>query len=238
MNASLSQLYEETKSALDEKVFVYNQSIIDKRRNLNDRAANPLYLKVSDEYISSPNKIMVFGQETNYWATECGNGGAYCGKIQDVTNIYDKFYLKNGFKSHKSPFWNEFKRIVNGTKKHNTSVIWNNINKIGRLGKGNIKSINDIQFEHFRVIKNEIEILKPSILLFFTGFEYDNFIRKQIGDFKTKAIIEGKLDEIQFENELSNLKCYRTFHPNYLYLGKMRKQVMDRLLEEVNKNYR
>ena len=237
MNEQLLDLYNSTKSILDEKIFAYNQSIIDQGRNLHERAANPLYLKVSEDYMNSPNKIMVLGQETNYWGSECGDNGAYCGRIEDVISIYDKFYLNKGIKGSKGPFWNEFRRIIVGTKMHHTSIVWNNINKVGRLGKGNVKAIDEIQFKSFRVVADEIRILKPKILVFLTGRNYDHFIQEQVGNFETVAIIENNIAEIQFQNEFADLKCYKTFHPNYLYFTKMNSQVMDRLIGEINRNY-
>ena len=53
------------------------------------------------------------------------------------------------------------------------SMIWNNISKMSAItksGGGPVDaSVHEIEHEYFHVIPKEIEILKPNILIFFTG---------------------------------------------------------------------
>jgi len=179
---------------------------------------------------------MIFGQETNSWCNECGDKSSFSNNIDKSISIYEKFYLNNGIKSYKGPFWNEFKRIKKEIKKHNNSsvIIWNNINKIGRIGKGNLDAINKIQFENFMVIKDEIKILKPNIIIFLTGTDYDFFIKNNLRDFKQIEVSES-LYNLDFVNNYSDINFFKTYHPNALYFMKKNKIVIPKLINEVLK---
>lgn len=50
-------------------------------------------------------------------------------------------------------------------------LIWNNINKIGRHHEkvGVNSQVKNIEIEKFNIISQELEILNPDFLVFFTG---------------------------------------------------------------------
>ena len=64
-------------------------SIINYRKN-RDIATNPLLLKYNNSYENAQNKIMLFGQETNFWYKEL-NEGIYTGIKSDLLNLYNEF---------------------------------------------------------------------------------------------------------------------------------------------------
>ena len=200
-----------------------------------DRATNPFLLTIPDNYEEFQNRVMIFGQETNGWCRECGNKTVYSNSLKKSIEIYKRFYLNGGINKYRGAFWNEFKRVRDEvTKSKSVFFIWNNINKIGRVGKGNVAEIDKLQFSHFNVIKEEIRILKPEIFIFFTGPNYDHFIRKNIGDFKQK-MINDSLYEVEFSGEFSNIKAFKTLHPNGLYLKGKNRIVIPNLINEIKK---
>jgi hypothetical protein len=100
------------------------------------------------------------------------------------------------------------------------SYVWNNIIKMGKKSTAGCPPdyIYDIEQEHFCVVKEELDILKPDVILFHTGPDYD-------------ARIENKLGELTFEpfpsydeRELAKIKlpytdfAYRTYHPRFLFM--------------------
>jgi hypothetical protein len=225
-----------------EKIYTEQLNNIDihlKKHNLNchkdNRATNPFLICVPENYLDFKNPIMIFGQETNSWCRECGMQSEYSHSLKKSLEIYKAFYLNGGIDKYPGPFWNEFKRIRREvSKSYSAFFIWNNINKIGRMGKGNVAEIDRLQFEHFNVIKHEIKILKPLVFIFLTGHNYDHFIRKNIGEFKQRNISDS-LYELQFLGEFSHIKAYKTFHPNALYLKGKNKVVIPNLIELVKK---
>ncbi|SDM41166.1 Uracil DNA glycosylase superfamily protein [Daejeonella rubra] len=228
---------------MDELISLYRErlKIVDghlKEYNLNvppeKKATNPFFITIPDDYGSYSNRIMIFGQETNGWCNECGNNSEYSNSLDKSIEIYRKFYLNGGINSYSGPFWNEFKRIRKAIQEHkNTVFLWNNVNKIGRIGKGNIKEINEIQFRYFQLIRDEIELLKPNVIVFLTGSDYDYFIENNFGKFKQTEISDS-IWEISFNDDrLKSIKSFKTYHPNALYFKGKNRTVIPNLINEI-----
>lgn len=235
-NTRLQELYNSKYQQLSDNIMRYNSSV----SNLNNRASNPLMLKINEDWQNADVKVMIFGQENNFWGGECDNGGAvFCGKVNEVIDIYETFYLNK--KRKYGPYWNEFNRIINKTttREKKVAFLWNNIVKIGRLGMGCVPAIHKITNEDFNVIAAEIRILKPNILIFLTGPDYDIKIKDALGDY-TKNEIKGydqqQMCEIKFDTDYDLALCVRTHHPNYLYFqGKPFKDgVINEIISNIN----
>jgi len=240
MNEQLITLYKEMFPSLTEKLNGYNQKILIENTDLSNQASNPLLLAINDDWENADIKIMIFGQETNYWAGECGNNAVFCGEIERVIDVYKQWFLGN--KMYNSPFWNEFRRIGRELKIEfpdlKISLLWNNISKIGRLGKGHVNEIYDITKSYFDVISDEINVLKPNYAVFFTGPpsnipSYDEFINNSLGSFERLPIRDFDIKafcELQFENKSFAKKAYRTYHPNAMYFKSIREEYMNCLI--------
>ena len=228
MNNQLLELYNKEFGKLIPKLNEYNENV-----EFDKKATNPFLIKVAENYQDFKNRIMIFGQETNTWCKECGNKSAFSNNIERSLQIYQKFYLDGGINHYRGPFWNEFKRIKKEvSKKNNATFVWNNINKIGKIGKGNLNEINKIQFKNLDVIRDELKILKPNIVIFLTGHDYDFFIQKNIGNFSQNDV-EKNLYELDFGNDFESIKFYKTFHPNALYRKGINKIVISNLINRV-----
>jgi len=228
MNEKLKELYIDRFELLTPELEEYNSTVDSEKK-----ATNPFLIRVPSNYERYQNKIMIFGQETNSWGKECGNNAVFSNNIEKSLDIYEKFYLNGGINSYRGPFWSEFKRIKKEIEKLGNSVfVWNNINKIGITGKGNLGAINEIQFNRFQVVNDEIELLKPNIIVFLTGPNYDFFIEKNIGSFKQTKISDS-LYSLEFKSKYSNIKFFKTYHPNGLYHLKKNKIVIPNLIKEI-----
>lgn len=189
------------------------------------KATNPLLIKIDeDKYNESDIKIMIFGQETNSWEN------LYNDDYNKTLNIYEEFFNSNYcMKTYGGQFWNGFKNLKNKleNKYHNKSIyfIWNNICKIGNAERNKNRAANYImtlEEKYFNIIKEEIDIIKPDIIIFFTGPNYDIILNKKISNLNFEEIQGYKIREL---SKLSNDWCtnvFRTYHPNYLYRGKGR----------------
>jgi hypothetical protein len=97
--------------------------------------------------------------------------------------------------------------------------IWNNIVKIGKLNEKGRPSdyIYEIERKYFSVIKDELQIIKPNVILFFTGPYYESKITDNFGQLKYTAL--SPFSDIQLSKvELSGTKfAFRTYHPQYLF---------------------
>lgn len=120
------------------------------------------------------------------------------------------------------------RKILKDYPNKRVSIIWNEISKLSkRKGNGGEtvgQKIHDIERQYFPVIPEEVKIVKPDILIFFTGAE----------DSKYNAYIQENFNVIGNPIALSNLSTndvaklqiegtklsYITHHPGYSPKGK------------------
>lgn len=220
-NQKLLELYKNNWDITSEKL---NSLIINSE--YKTKPTNPLLLVVSDEekFNTADIRIIIYGQETNNW------GGDFENNIDEIKCIYNDFFNTKYCFKYGGQFWNGIKLLVKKIheKYPNKSVefLWNNVVKIGRSGKKNMppKYIYKIEKEHFNVLNKEIEIIKPNLLIFLSGPNYDYIINNQIKGFNNKQRMEGftKRELLKFMVD-EKIPAYRTYHPNYLWRNNIHK---------------
>ncbi|WP_422138331.1 hypothetical protein [Endozoicomonas sp. ALC020] len=191
--------------------------------NLGDKNdfVNPFLIKVDPEKIKNSDlKVMIIGQETKGWDEENGVHKS----IDKGIDLYDRFFIKEKFYDGygRSAFWKGFRFIQKEFKtafpNKNISFIWNNISKIGRAGTTGVTSrLRDIERKHFPVVQEELNIIKPDIVLFLTGPNRDGDIKFHFPDAKIAAADSTfsvrALARVQSEY-LPKISI-RTYHPSY-----------------------
>jgi len=184
-----------------------------------DSPTNLLCLNISDDYLSSDIKLMVFGQETNDWH------GAYSGedKADWLQSIYDDFFTSKYCFSYGGQFWNGVSKLVNSIENRtgkSVGLLWNNIVKIGKDGdKGRPEdSIIDWQKPALDFIIEEIKTAQPDIVIFFTGPNYDDLLQVVFKDIIFNSIPTRTTRQLSIVTS-KNLPFHsiRTYHPNYLW---------------------
>lgn len=200
------------------------QSYHSKRNRLLTR---PLLIQLKDEkrYEGSTLKVMVLGQETNGWA-EGGIASDFTSSPQSTMNAYTNFFSDGEEVKWRGPFWNETKRFIAMLKQaHYGKTIGYTYNNIVKIGKGQGAGFPGeeafkIELETFNVIEEEIKILQPNLMLFFTG-SYDNRIEQQLGKFDLLPLADNRnVSRITFNKnffEDYTPTAYRTYHPRQLY---------------------
>lgn len=180
--------------------------------------ANPLLIAPPKDYASSTLKVMYFGKETNGWE------GAFKDSkgVQHLLGVYDAFVNNGGAAKYRGPFWNAIRRFNTVLSKlvPSLSFTYNNIIKVGKdWSKGTPpESVLRWQENWFQVIREEVRILSPDVIIFFTGPDYDRFIEKAFGPVGLEKIgnrIVRQLARLT-STGLPNA-TFRTYHPNFLY---------------------
>ncbi len=212
MNEKLKNLYESKWPAL------YNEySQIYSEKSFESKPTNPYLISVDDDYENSDIKIMIFGQETNGWYEEEDES------IRAIQSHYDKWVHKKECFSYGGHFWNGVRILLDRFKERyqnkKISFLSNNIIKIGRSeGKGFPPDyIYEMERVHFDVIKEELKIVQPNVVLFLTGPNYDSVIEDCFGKLEYTALepfSTRQLASVKIENVDS---AFRTYHPNYLF---------------------
>ncbi len=216
-NKQLAKLYKEQFSDLVNEIISENEKL-----EKSEKGTCPLLLKVPDNYLNSEMKIMVFGKETNRWYGETISD--FNLTIEEYNRYNNGWLFSKGgpfFKNGISKISQSLEKKMPGKK---ISIIWNNIIKVGKMGRGFPNSINHITQKKFNVVRQEIDVLRPDFLIFLSGPSYDQHIRNVIGEFdlvKVNGYRANELVELKFKN--ISIPAFRTYHP--IYLNQKRKTV-------------
>jgi hypothetical protein len=181
---------------------------------------NPLLLYVDneEEWTNADLRVMVFGQTTNDWE-ELGKSVEY------LQNVYNGFFNEGECWSYGGAFWNgfaRFKRIL-ADKYPGKQIryLWNDIIKIGLADNTDRPekngNIDKAECDFFHVIPDEVKILQPDMLLFLTGPDYADAIRRNFGEATSTAIppyTEREVARLAIEQVRF---AFRTYHPGYLW---------------------
>ncbi len=208
----------------------WNDYLVNIRRNCSVEPANPFLIFEPQDYYCKSKKVMICGQETQGWGNEFDTSPESA-TIEALQQLYDNFVNVGGYNS---PYW----QFVNSLKKActNVSFVCNNIVKIGKkYGAGCDDRLNELSLKYFPVLREEIVVLKPDVILFLTGPNYDWRIRNALGNFNFNPVGGiNKLVRISF-CDTSLPVAYRCYHPRYLRVSKQENIVRSFFIENVLK---
>ncbi len=239
INQKLEELY-------DSKWKNFSNALINiiNDENYDIKPTNPLLLKHKDcnEYESSEIRVMILGQETNDWGYY--EDGCFSDEIEmeKILDMYVDFYSGYKFEKHRGFFKNHFNNFLKLLKEKypekKTSCFWNNVIKVGKANDKNTppEYILKLEQEHFSVLKKEIEIIKPNVILFYSGYSYDKYILHHFPELITEDIKGFTSIELQtFKIENVDF-AFRTAHPQSLHFnGKERyKMIYDKIISEIS----
>ena len=165
-----------------------------------------LWLHDCEAYEKADVKVMIFGRETNNWndgrRPHLPNGTynfdlrtnddiiAEIMGPEGICDTYDAYcnYPEGGetnFTKRMKALVERLRRAMPGKK---VEFVWNNIHKIGRGASGPghctgqpTAEIRDIVRNRFNVVPDEIDILRPDVVIFLTGPDADNAIADTFG---------------------------------------------------------
>ncbi|MDR2119131.1 MAG: hypothetical protein LBP25_06325, partial [Tannerellaceae bacterium] len=153
--------------------------------------SNPFLICVDEEeqWTKADLKVMVFGQETCGWEGYAGTPAEY------LLDLYRRrFHGREWEEGDRRPFFRAFSLLAallaaKFPDKH-IQYLWNNIIKVGRSDEKGRPPVHiyELELEYFCVIPSEVEILRPDVILFFTGPDYDDAIRNNFGAVPQTAI--------------------------------------------------
>lgn len=181
-----------------------------------------LMAEPSISYVNSPHRIFIIGQETNEWYS--GFGIRNQADIIECVETYKNFDLKK----YKNVFFPYLRKLGEKLAGSSEACMWTNLFKFGKKsGKGTVSDrVNEAELQHFNVLRDEIEVLKPTCVLFLTGPNYDHFLQQRIPDASFQNLDDFHLRQLAKVSSSSLPECsYRIYHPGYgnrnagMYLG-------------------
>jgi hypothetical protein len=231
MNKALRDLYKGDWKNLTESL-----DKLSSEPDEDNQPSNPLLIQLPDEqtYKSADIRIMVFGQETNNWHHQ------FQPDLHKSLNWYSSFLEARKHKG-KGTFWNSVRRFAQKLEEESNGksveLVWNNVFKIGKktIGKPGDR-IRKQEEQHFNVIQKEIEILKPNLVVFFSGPNYDKHLKSKIIIEEVQPVLDGYPGrEVEFWKLKGGIQAVRTYHPTYLRRSKQEEAIFNyiiRLLPE------
>lgn len=218
---------------------------------MDNKYSSPYLLSLDVKNLTTD--IMFVGQETNEWFFGWDNFKEI--GVKEQAQIYKTYH--DDYKNHNRLYFSFAKYIMNNDA---ITPLFNNMFKFDLGDKSTAKNISKAPKEeqekiitfHQGIFAKELEIIKPKIIIFFTGHVYDKLfidsIIKKDGNYKKlyKKIDElsvdewkcCKLDLKQFEGfEHFEGVAFRTYHPMYLNRHKntFGQEILDYLQNQVQK---
>ena len=184
--------------------------------SLHGGPANPLLIRPPDNYTSSTLKIMYFGQETNGYEGPFNKTQG----VQHLLRVYDAFANKAGWKRYRGFFWTAVPKFNEAFSRidSNFAFTTNNLIKVGMdWSKGSPpEPVLKWQGNWTRLIREELRILDPDVVIFMTGPNYDRCIERAFGPFALEAVGEWPTRQLSriISPELP-AATFRTYHPGY-----------------------
>ncbi len=211
---------------------IYHKWCVEFRDNctqlLGDKYSNPYFISVPARWYSSPQRIMIVGEEGH---GEWGAGKSDGWQINDIARIQkfneeymnsqiglDDVYLRNT-----SPFWNRFRKIAD----MGYPCVWNNLDKIHRLGNGKCalseRERLSLHSTETKLLSEEIQHLNPTTVVFF-GW-YGISMQAELPSLFSKVYPKGLGDDSLWKNTVltvldGGITYIMTYHPGWGYRHK------------------
>jgi len=205
-----------TQTELNRLYAAHWQSISDIRK-ANPELSPPLLVKVPEKYFSQRPKLMVIGQQTLGW---CGQ------TIEELLTCYEHFNFGKDY--HASPFWNVTRNIEKALGVEAFQIAWSNLNRCDFAGGRPQADLEERIFSSFPVLADEVGLLGPQVVVFFSGPYFDAHIRRSF-----HGCVFANVDKFS-QNQLCRIEhnglphhSYRTYHPKYLRISGLEPRVVE-----------
>lgn len=172
----------------------------------------PFLVSVSNAYLTSPVRIMFVGKETNGWIGKLKDFDGSPASIETILRRYDDQMQRGKWEGR---FFQTLARVANELTNGNPgAIVWNNLIKMdwdqGRSdSRSSIAHSQELFDLSSRMLRYEIEVLKPDVIIFASGPNYDRVIKANFA-YDTLSVEARAL----WKFRVGEIMCFRTRHPN------------------------
>ena len=203
------------------KVMVFGRE----NNNWNDKGNRKdaaLYTEYATYNFNLENSDDILTEIRGKHADESGNLLPADKEMYGLTDIYwDYCYSPSASRNQFTKRMLQFVNKLEEKTGKKVGLVWNNIFKIGRGNKDighscgpSPQYIQSIEKETFNVVKKEIEILNPDVIIFMTGTSADNAIKEKLELSADFQLIDPNLPNL-LKIEIPGVKyAARTIHPS------------------------
>lgn len=195
----------------------YATTLADARPLFDDKhlreLSAPLLISISEAYLNAPVRIMFVGKETNGW---WGKLETYY-KNEDALSVLMKRYQQQmGKLKWRGRFFQMLSRAARELAGGQVDAIaWTNLMRADWAhGKGysrNSKGYSEALMKMSQdMLRFEVELLKPDVIIFACGAGYDSVIKETFGNrTHSEAIVKRAL----WQFKTGEILCFRSQHP-------------------------
>jgi hypothetical protein len=219
-----------------EKILPLWKTTFAKEAGLSRRLSIPCFLDVQPQYFAAVTRIVFVGQETHGWWTESG-GAAPSLTVPEITDFYRKMRPEL-LRKYRSPYWQAVRKVATqlAIAEPESSVVFSNIFPCD-VDKRQAPQELLKAFRLWRVLPDELEILRPEYVIFFCGPIYSWNLQCFF-----KSPLLGKLytatPVLSYIPVDVTWKGFVSFHPNYLRRARLWRaldQIVHLISEDVDK---
>jgi len=173
----------------------------------------PLLISISETYLCAPVRVMFVGKETNGW---CGKLGAFYAAEDAISPLMKSYQKQMGKPKWPGRFFQMLSRAareLNGAQAD--AIAWTNLMRTDWAhGKGfsrNSKKFSEALTKMSQeMLRFEVELLKPDVIIFACGTSYDSVIKET---FPHRTNSEPIVKRALWQFNVGKILCFRSQHP-------------------------
>lgn len=201
--------------AIQEKLNAFYLKVL-KEVNFNDeqreQLSKPLLISVPQAYLDAPLRVMFIGKETNGWKGKLSGFDGSQNGIEQLLARYDKQMDEPASYGAFTRMHHHIAATLTDGRKE--SVLWNNLMKMdwyqGKTsGRNSLGHSEELHHLSRQMLKFEVELLQPHVMLFGSGPRYDSAIKATFPIQNSRRIVPRALWAFESNGTL----CYRMRHP-------------------------
>lgn len=218
----------------------YKQKISSEVPNLAAMSP-PLLMSVPEKWAKCKTRILIVGQETLGWDFSDGSYfpwphppitnfeqfASYPRSVSALMQGYVEFeFSRYQSKNVNSPYWRAYRHIRNAFDEEafgfDSCVLTTNLFRMAFENGSAVYNGTKEQAEEMNrlsgtLLAEEISVLEPTAVIFFTGPRYESYLMSQFTDMEFSAISDIPVSRMAYVHSSSFPKLsFRTYHPNYL----------------------
>jgi hypothetical protein len=191
--------------------------------------SNPLLVEVAPEYEKTSRKLLIVGQQTSGWEDNFGDHLGH-DPVRELMAAYTRFELGRWYRA--TPFYQASYVVQMSLNPSGPAFgfAWTNLVKIDQGAMRPRPDIENLVAERFPVVADEIRMLSPDVVIFFTGPYYDDRLKKTFPGATMSPIDAGEDYVARVQHEALPRLSFRTYHPGYLARSRVYGNVMKKLV--------
>lgn len=178
--------------------------------------------------------VMIVGMETKGWNGAFSN--IHSEDLGTYINLSMERYQKYLEKKPKRSGFEQFHRqVAKRLSCERNQIGWGNLLAVSYKQATPVRcsAFEAIQELSSSLLRKQIEIIRPKVIIFVCGWRYDRYLKHCLGDLISDSKVHTPKALWQFN--VGDTLCFRTSHPRYLSGSRYRKEALSLALDHIAK---